>query len=157
MAERGNDVHGRGNRGVLEQERRRRFLLQALSSGLLVGGAGWNLPALAALFGKLPSKMPEGKSIFELKGDVRVDGQPATHDTVVTAGSKIETGNDSYAIVAVGDGAFILRDRTLLQLGGQHLLVRSLQVLNGALLSVFGVQGNAASAARDGFRRGRKT
>ena len=133
MAEPRDDVHAPD-----AQEQRRRFLVRALTSGLLVGGLGWNLPALAALFGKLPSKMPAGKSIFELKGEVRVDGQPATLDTLVTAQSKIETGGDSYVILAVGDGAFIVRERTIFELGGKELFIHSMQLLTGALLSVFG-------------------
>ncbi len=128
MAERADAVH----------EQRRRFLVQALSTGVLAGGAGWNLPALAALLGRIPGRMPEGKSVFELKGDVHVDGQPATRDTLLTAQSRIETGEDSLIIVAVGDGAFIVRERSVLEMSGKHLLIRGLQMLSGALLSVFG-------------------
>ncbi|MGH8541164.1 MAG: FecR domain-containing protein [Stenotrophobium sp.] len=119
-------------------EQRRRFLVRALTSGLLVGGAGWNLPALASLFGKLPAKMPAGKSVFDLKGDVRVNGRPMTHDTQIGAQSNIETGEGSYAVIAIGDGAFIVRERSALEIGGKELLVRSLRVVTGALLSVFG-------------------
>ncbi|MDR3415197.1 MAG: FecR domain-containing protein [Nevskia sp.] len=122
-------------------EARRRFLVRALSSGLLLGGAGWNLPALAALFGKLPGKMPAGKSVFDLKGTVKVDGQPATRDTLVTAQSRVETSADSFVILAVGDGAFIVRERSVLELSGKQLLVRGLQMLTGGLLSVFGHRG----------------
>ncbi len=128
MAERAEAVH----------ERRRRFLVQALSTGLLAGGAGWNLQALAGWLGQIPGKMPEGKSVFELKGDVRIDGQPAGKDTLVTAQSRIETGDDSLVIVAVGDGAFMVRQRTVLEMSGKQLLIRGLQLLSGGLLSVFG-------------------
>lgn len=128
MAERAEAVH----------EQRRRFLVQALSSGALVGGLGWNLPALAGLLGRIPGKMPQGKSVFQLKGEVRVDGKPAGMDTLVTAQSRIETGADSLVIVAVGDGAFIVRERSVLEMSGKQLLIRGLQVLSGALLSVFG-------------------
>lgn len=119
-------------------ERRRRFLLQALSSGLLVGGWGWNLPALAALFGKLPGRMPAGKSVFELAGEVRVNGQLATADTQIAAGSRIETAPGSHLILAVGDSAFIVRERSSVELTGTRLLVRGLRMVSGALLSVFG-------------------
>jgi hypothetical protein len=133
MAERMRTVHAEA-----ELEARRRFLLQALSGGLLIGGIGWNLPALADWFGKLPGKLPAGRSVFDLKGDVRVDGRPATHDTAVTAQSRIETAADSFVIIAVGDGAFIVRERSVLELSGKQLLIRGLQMLTGGLLSVFG-------------------
>jgi hypothetical protein len=119
-------------------ELRRRFLVQALSSGVLVGGSGWSLPALAAWLGRIPGKMPEGQSVFDLKGEVRVDGQPATRDTHVTAQSRVETGDSSYVVVVVGDGAFMIRERSVLEMGGRQLLIRGLQLLSGALLSVFG-------------------
>lgn len=128
MAESADTVH----------ERRRRFLVQALSTGVLAGGAGWNLPALAGLLGSIPGKMPEGKSVFDLKGEVRVDGQPASKDTLVTAQSHIETGEDSLIIVAVGDGAFMVRERSVLEMSGKRLLIRGLKMLSGGLLSVFG-------------------
>jgi hypothetical protein len=128
MAERLEAVH----------ERRRRFLVQALSTGLLAGGTGWNLPALAALLGKLPGKLPQGKSVFQLQGQVMVDGKPATADTLITAQSRIETGEDSLIIYAVGDGAFVVRQRSVLEMSGKHLLIRALQLLSGGLLSVFG-------------------
>jgi hypothetical protein len=128
MAERPDAVH----------ERRRRFLVQALSTGLLAGGAGWDLPALAGLLGQLPGKLPEGKSVFQLQGRVTVDGKPATPDTLITAQSRIETGEDSLVIYAVGDGAFVVRERSVLEMGGKHLLIRAMQLLSGGLLSVFG-------------------
>ena len=128
MAERVSDVH----------EQRRRFLVQALSTGLLVGGAGWNLPALASLFGQLPGKLPTGKSVFDLKGEVRVNGTRATRDTQVDAESTIETAEGSFAVIAIGDGAFILREKSVMEIGGKKLLVRSLKMISGALLTVFG-------------------
>ena len=117
---------------------RRDFLIRALSTGALAGGLGWQMDALAGLFGSTPSKLPEGKSIFEMKGDVRVDGAPATYNTVIRASDKLETGEGSYVITAVGQTAFILREKSVLEMGGKELFVRSMQLLSGRLLSVFG-------------------
>jgi hypothetical protein len=128
MAERFEAVH----------ERRRQFLVQALTTGLLAGGAGWNLRALAGVLGALPGKLPEDKSVFQLHGQVTVDGKPATTDTLITAQSRVETGEDSLVIYAVGDGAFVVRERSVLEMSGKHLLVRAMQLLSGGLLSVFG-------------------
>jgi hypothetical protein len=119
---------------------RRAFLVRALSTGLLVGGAAWNRAALASWFGKMPRKMPEGQSVFDLQGNVRVDGRPAGYQTPVGAESRIETDAGSYIIVAVGDGAYLIRERSILELSGKELLVRSLRLISGALLSVVGTR-----------------
>ena len=117
---------------------RRAFLVRALSAGWLAGGAGWSLPAFAALFGKLPGKLPEGRSVFEIKGQVLVNGQPATEQTVIRPSDKITTGSNSYLIAAVGSNAFILRDRSTLELGGGNPLKTAMRLLTGKLLGVFG-------------------
>jgi len=53
--------------------------------------------------------MPTGRSIYELDGDVRVNGLPATLQTLIRLGDKVETGEESYVIFAVNKDAFILR------------------------------------------------
>ena len=117
---------------------RRRFLVHALSLGWLAGGAGWSPAALAALFGKLPGKLPAGRSIFEMKGDVLVSGQRATEQTIITPSDKVTTGPNSYVIAAVGANAFILRDRSTLELGGSNPLKQVMRLLTGKFLGVFG-------------------
>jgi hypothetical protein len=124
---------------------RRDFLVRALSAGWLAGGAGWSLPALAALFGKLPGKLPEGRSIFEMKGEVLVNGKPANEKTVITPADKITTGANSYVIAAVGANAFILRDRSVLDLGGGNPLKTVMRLVTGKLLGVFGKLGSNQS------------
>lgn len=119
-------------------ESRREFLVRALSLGWLAGGAGWSPAALAALFGKLPGKLPAGKSIFEMKGDVRVNGNPATEKTVITPSDKVTTGANSYVIAAVGANSFILRDRSTLDLGGSNPLKQVMRLVSGKFLGVFG-------------------
>lgn len=117
---------------------RRRFLVRALSAGWLAGGAGWQAPALAALFGKLPGKLPEGRSIFELKGEVLVNGRQADPKTVIGPADKITTGSNSYLIAAMGANAFLLRDRSVLELGGANPLKQALRLVTGKFLGVFG-------------------
>lgn len=124
---------------------RRRFLVQALSAGWLAGGAGWSPTALAALFGKLPGKLPEGRSIFEIKGEVLVNGQPATERTVIAPSDRVTTGANSYVIAAVGANAFILRDRSTLDLGGANPLKQVLRLVTGKFLGVFGKLGAGQS------------
>ena len=74
---------------------RRDVLVRALSLGWLAGGAGWSPAALASLFGKLPGKLPAGRSIFEMKGEVLVNGPRATQNTVITPSDKVTTGAGS--------------------------------------------------------------
>ncbi|HUR41839.1 MAG TPA: hypothetical protein VM240_11815 [Verrucomicrobiae bacterium] len=119
-------------------ESRRDFLVKALSAGMLVGGAGWNLPALASLFGKLPGRLPGGRSVFEIKGEVLVNGRPATERTVLAPSDKIVTGANSYIIAAVGQNAFIVRDRSVLELNGANPLKQAFRLVSGKFLGVFG-------------------
>lgn len=117
---------------------RRRFLVRALSLGALAGGTGWNVAALAALFGKLPGRLPEGRSIFELRGEVLVNGAPATERTVLAPTDRITTGSNSYLIAAVGQTAFLVRDRSDLHLGGGNPLKQAFRLVTGKFLGVFG-------------------
>ena len=120
---------------------RRAFLVRALSAGWLAGTAGWSLPALASLFGKLPGRLPEGRSVFEVKGEVLVNGTQATEKTVIGPADKITTGSNSYVIAAVGANAFILRDRSVLELGGVNPLKQAMRLVTGKFLGVFGKLG----------------
>lgn len=119
-------------------EARRALLVKALSAGLFVGGMGWNTAALAQLFGRVPRKLPEGKSIFELRGKVRVNGVLATRDTIISAADKIETEAGAMLIAAVGGTAMILREKSRLELDGKETLVRGMRLVSGKLLGVFG-------------------
>ena len=124
---------------------RRDFLVQALSLGWIAGGMGWNSPALAALFGKLPGKLPAGKSVFEVKGEVLVNGKQATEGTVILPSDKITTGANSYLIAAVGANSFILRDKSVLDLGGSNPLKTVMRLVSGKFLGVFGKLGKDKS------------
>jgi hypothetical protein len=124
---------------------RRRLLVRALSAGWLVGGAGWSTAALAALFGKVPGKLPEGRSVFEVRGDVRIDGRPVGEATVIRPTDTIVTGRGSYLVAAVGANAFILRERSTLELGGANPVKTAMRLVTGAFLGVFGRLGDRQS------------
>jgi hypothetical protein len=122
---------------------RRDFLVQALSAGWLAGGAGWSLPALASIFGKLPGKLPEGRTVFEVRGDVTVNGQRVDEKTVLKPSDKVVTGSNSYVIAAVGGNAFIVRDRSVIELGGPNPVKQIFRLVQGKFLGVFGhLRGN---------------
>ncbi|HET7548818.1 MAG TPA: hypothetical protein VFJ86_13685 [Usitatibacter sp.] len=120
---------------------RRKLLLRLLASGLLGADAMGVSPAFAQLLGDRPGKLPPGRSVYRVKGDVRVDGQRATLETHIAPGARVVTGDDGELIYAVGDSAFIARARTEVLIEAtkaSSLLVAGYQLLRGKLLSVFG-------------------
>jgi len=120
-----------------QDQKRRAFLLQLLGSGVLTAGMS-ALPAAVRAMGRVPGKMLVGKSIYKLHGSVVVDGKKATVDTAITPNSIIKTGSNSKVIFAVGKDAFILRSNSKLEIGGGETIIKSLRLVTGKLLSVFG-------------------
>lgn len=119
---------------------RREFLVKALTMGAFAsaGSAGLLTAAEAGIFGRKAKTIPKGKSIFDLKGDVKVNQQPASLETVISPNDVVETGEKSQIIFVVGKDAFILRSDSRLQLNGQGILLNNLRLITGRLLSVFG-------------------
>lgn len=106
----------------------------ALAGGGLMPGR-----ALAGALGKVPRELPPGQSIYDMRGNVRVNGQVATMSTLIGPNDRIETGKNAQLIFAVGKDAFLLRENSRLELSGDDsILVSGLRLLSGALLSVFG-------------------
>ena len=116
----------------------RRLLIHALSLGLL--GTGLIAPEAAAqLFGNRPGKLPEGRSIYRLQGEVTVNGVAATAQTKIAPGDTVKTGNAGECIFVVAGHSMIMRENSTLTVEGaptESLLVRGIRMLNGALLSV---------------------
>lgn len=117
-------------------ERKRQFLIQALSAGLFAAGSAGLLQPVWAM-GKIPKVLEPGKSIYDMKGVVKINGKPASEKSQIKASDLIETGAGSHLIFAVGKDAFILRDNSKLQLGGKGI-ISEMKLLSGKLLSVFG-------------------
>jgi hypothetical protein len=118
-------------------EKRRNFLIKALSYGMFATGAsGLSVPAWA--MGQVPGELPPGRSIYRLKGKVKVDGRLATLETPITFKSTIETGADGSIVFAVGKDAFILRSHGKLEMRGSESILTGLRLITGKLLSVFG-------------------
>jgi len=115
---------------------RRAFLIQALSAGFYASGlAGILRPAWG--MGKVPGILPPGKSIYDMAGQVRVNGKPANKDTFIGPQSLVETGANSHVIFAVEKDAFILRSHSRVEIKGNQI-IQSLRLLSGKILSVFG-------------------
>ena len=108
--------------------------------GWLAGGSGWNTAVLAQVFGRIPKKLPEGKSVFELKGEVLVNGVPATYETVVGPADTVRTGPGGSFVGVVGQDALLLRENSELQMSGVAgtAAKRLFRLVTGAVLAVFG-------------------
>ncbi|MCW5624611.1 MAG: hypothetical protein KIT73_07860 [Burkholderiales bacterium] len=116
-------------------EIRRQWLVRALAAGLLAGG----MPrAGAQVGGQVPKPLPAGRSIYEVKGNVLVNGERATVGTRIAANDVIEVSSGGKLIFVVGTDAFILREKSRLQMTGTDGVVNLLRLTTGALLSVFG-------------------
>ena len=119
---------------------RRRTLIQMLAAGMLGTGSMASNLALAQILGSPPSKLPEGKSIYRISGEVTVNGQKANLETKIAGGSTIATGKDSELVYAVGQSAYIARPNTQIVVetsAAEASVVTGLRLLAGKLLSVF--------------------
>lgn len=118
---------------------RRRLLITMLAAGFFTGTSTASNLALAQILGSPPSKLPPGKSVFRISGDVTVNGSRATLETRIAGGSTIQTGRDSELVYAVGESAYIARPNTqiVVETGSESAVVTGLKLLAGKLLSVF--------------------
>jgi hypothetical protein len=120
---------------------RRRLLLQALAAGFFSGGGGASSLAFAqTLLGNTPGKLPDGRSIYRVNGQVAVNGAAATLDTRIAGRTTIQTGRDGELIYAVGQSAYILRGQSEVIVEtapNDSTVVSALRLLGGKLLSVF--------------------
>jgi hypothetical protein len=122
-------------------EARRKFLIRALQAGVFALAGSVLMPrgARAGGLGKVPRELPPGRSIYDIRGEVRVNGQKAAAETLIGPNDRIETGKDAQLIFVVGKDAFLMRANSRLELSGDDsVLVSGLRLLSGALLSVFG-------------------
>ena len=120
------------------QSRQRRALVQALAAGAL-GATGIGV-STAQLLGKVPRPLPAGRSIYTLRGEVTVDEIAADLNTAITPNSRVRTGPGGQVAFVVGSEAFLLRANSRMDLMQDERtgLTRSLRLLSGKLLSVFG-------------------
>lgn len=118
---------------------RRLFLNSVYHSSLAIALARFGLISpMAQVFGDVPRKLANDESIFELQGEVLVDGKQATLATHIKANAYIETRSNSFIIFRVGKDAHILRENSQMQLEGTNVLEAGLHLITGKLLSVFG-------------------
>lgn len=98
---------------------------------VLVGAA-----ALAAQMALLRRALALGsveKGVHRLRGDVRINGEPAKQGQELRTGDTVTTGPGAQLVFVVGRDAYLVRERSRLSFGADVL-----RVLTGAVLSVFG-------------------
>jgi len=103
-----------------------------LKRALLVGAA---MPLL--LRAALAARTQPGGMVM-IKGEVLVNGSAAKTGTLVTPGDSVVTAAGGLAVFVVGKDAFLLRQGSELRTAGDGMLIASLRLVTGKLLSVFG-------------------
>jgi len=118
---------------------RRRTLIQMLAAGFFGAGSAASNLALAQILGSPPAKLPPGKSVYRISGEVQINGQRGTLESKIGGGSTIQTGRDSELVYVVGESAYIARPNTeiVIETPKDSVLVTGLKLLTGKLLSVF--------------------
>ena len=104
---------------------------------MAAGGA-----ALASGMAQLRSALARGvvePGVARVRGDARINGQPAQRGMEVRPGDVITTGPGAELVIVIGRDAFLVRAQSRIELSGDatRLLVAGLRVVTGALLSVF--------------------
>ncbi|HUN69873.1 MAG TPA: hypothetical protein VMU46_13820 [Burkholderiales bacterium] len=79
------------------------------------------------------------KGVHRLRGDVRVNGEPAKEGMDVNAGDVVTTGAASEVLFVTGKDAFLVRPNSRIEAQGAAgaLVLAGLRVVTGAVLSVF--------------------
>jgi hypothetical protein len=118
---------------------RRRTLIQMLAAGLFGGGSAATNLAFAQILGSPPAKLPPGKSVYRISGEVEINGKPGTLESKITGGSIIKTGRNSELVYVVNESAYIARPQTeiVIETASEGAFVSGLRLLTGKLLSVF--------------------
>jgi hypothetical protein len=122
-----------------QEDPRRRLLIKALAAGLF-SSLGLSRGAGAQVLGARPARLPPGKSIYRIEGEVLVNGQPATLDSQISASATVETGKSSEVIYVVGEAAFLQRSESQVTFESSQadsMIVSATQLLTGKILSVF--------------------
>lgn len=116
-------------------ESRRQFLIYLLSTGVFATVPGCSSSAGIQTLPK-PEELPTGRSIYQFKGDVRVNQQPVTLATLIQSGDVIETFDKSYVIFVVNKDAFILRSNSQMALPAATIAASAFHLNQGKALSV---------------------
>lgn len=92
--------------------------------------------ALAAQMAFLSRALAAGsveKGVYRVRGDARINGEPARQGQEIHAGDRVTTGPGAELVFVVGRDAYMVRERSSLSFAAD-----ALRVVTGAVLSVFG-------------------
>ena len=109
---------------------KRRLIIRGIAAGAAGGLTAWIHHALAAD----PKSLPQG--IVESRGEVLVNGKPATKGSAVAPGDVVETGKGARAVYLIDDNVFLQRQNSRVEFGNS--VETFLRIVTGGLLSVFG-------------------
>lgn len=84
------------------------------------------------------ARRPVAPGFHELEGEVWLNRQPARAGMTINPGDVVSTGRDGMAVFVVERDAFLLRANSEVEIAASGAGVRTLRVLTGRLLSVFG-------------------
>jgi hypothetical protein len=126
-------VHGVGERrkAAVRKARRRWLLGTAATLGIsaLPGAVRYTLAM---------GQQPAAPGLYRVEGEVRVNGHRAEAGQLVRPQDIIETGPRSEAVFVVGHDAYLLRAGSRLETVGREILIDTLRLVTGKLLSVLG-------------------
>lgn len=111
---------------------RRKWLLRTVASLGISALPGAIRQALAM------GERPAAPGLYSVEGEVRVNGRLAEAGQLVRPGDIIETGARSQAVFVVGRDAYLLRAGSRLETAGREMLIDTLRIVTGKLLSVLG-------------------
>jgi hypothetical protein len=118
---------------------KRRDWLRAIAAYGAAGASGMISDALAK------GDVPPG--VARLEGNATVNGRDAKVGTPVVLGDRIATGRGSQAVIVVGSDAFLLRQQTIIEVGGSQGVLSDVLLSAGRVLSVFSKKPVAIKAA----------
>ncbi|MDZ7829716.1 MAG: hypothetical protein U5K33_09610 [Halofilum sp. (in: g-proteobacteria)] len=146
------------NRESEYEDPRRDFLVKALTMGLFTA-AGTLQPGRVGAMGERPRQLPPGRSVFRARGDVRINGLPASKETVIRPVDRCTSMSGSQraavqrnACSCCGEHRRELELSPLLPRGGgggagdegfAATILGGLRLLTGRILTVFGERGPA--------------
>lgn len=112
---------------------RRKFLHTLAATGALAAAAPLLIRNALAMGSRIHTQ-----GFHKLEGTVLLNDKPATLGMLVMPGDKITTGADSLAIFVVDQDAYFLRSHSHLEFSPESAAIKTLSLLAGNLLSVFG-------------------
>ncbi len=112
----------------------RRRLLKAIAAAGLLGPAGISGLIRDAL---AKGDAPIRPGLHKVRGEVIVNRRLATEGQLIKPGDTVVTGANSEAIYVIGQDAFMQRELTTVNFGGEAVK-NLMRVVSGKILSVFG-------------------